>query len=168
MQRGFALPEVLVAALVLALLAGMATHSGAETLARQRLEAAARRLVHGLELARADAQRQGRACGLALGPTGWEAPRAGDLPACSATDEGLQEAVGAGAVALHHNLPAVLRFSSNGLVLDGGTVVLTAPGTALRRCLVMALPLGVVRLGRYAKPPELSLDASACGVDASL
>jgi prepilin-type N-terminal cleavage/methylation domain-containing protein len=168
MQRGFALPELLVAVLVIALLAGLATHSGAETLARQRLEAAARRLVQGLEQARADAQRQGRACGLALGPTGWVAPRASDLPACSANDEGLQEAIGAGAVALHHNLPGVLRFSSNGLVLDGGTVVLTAPGTALRRCLVMALPLGVVRLGRYAKSPELTLEANACGVDASL
>jgi hypothetical protein len=50
---------------------------------------------------------------------------------------------------LVHNFPAVLRFSSNGLVLDGGTAVLTSSGTTLQRCLVMALPLGITRLGRY-------------------
>jgi hypothetical protein len=52
-------------------------------------------------------------------------------------------------VQLRHNLPGSVRFTSNGLVLDGGTVVVAAEGTALERCVVMSLPLGVVRLGRW-------------------
>jgi len=65
------------------------------------------------------------------------------------TLESLKEPIAAGDVRLNHNFPAVLRFSSNGLVLDGGTAVLQAAGTSLQRCLVMALPLGITRLGRY-------------------
>jgi hypothetical protein len=71
-------------------------------------------------------------------------------------------------VAVVHNLPPALRFSSNGLVLDGGTVVLSTTGTPLRRCLVMALPLGVVRLGRYAGDPTATPSSAACEVDPSL
>ena len=59
-------------------------------------------------------------------------------------------------------------FVAATLLPSNESKVLTAQGTALRRCLVMALPLGVVRLGRYAKSPELTLEANACGVDASL
>lgn len=54
-----------------------------------------------------------------------------------------------GEVQLSHNFPAVLRFSRNGLVLDGGTAVLQASGTAVQRCLVMSPPLGITRVGRY-------------------
>ena len=61
----------------------------------------------------------------------------------------LQEGVGAGALELSHNLPAALRFSSNGLLLDGGTVVLAVAGTPLQRCVVMALPLGITRVGHW-------------------
>ena len=54
-----------------------------------------------------------------------------------------------GELQLSHNFPDVLRFSSNGLVLDGGTAVLRAAGTSIQRCLVMSLPLGITRIGRY-------------------
>jgi hypothetical protein len=67
-----------------------------------------------------------------------------------------------------HNLPAVVRVSSTGLVLDGGTAVLGMRGTALRRCWVMALPLGIVRVGRYGGNPSQGLDSSLCVVDGSL
>jgi ABC-type branched-subunit amino acid transport system ATPase component len=63
-------------------------------------------------------------------------------------------------VLLEHNLPAAVRFTSNGLVLDGGTVVLSAPGTDLVRCVVISLPLGVMRLGQWqqgACRPDLAL-----------
>ncbi|MDP4948193.1 MAG: prepilin-type cleavage/methylation domain-containing protein, partial [Cyanobium sp. MAG_102] len=71
-------------------------------------------------------------------------------------------------VELRHNLPAALRFSSNGLVLDGGTVLISAEGVALRRCLVLSLPLGVVRLGRYVGPAEGTPSSSACVADEAL
>ena len=91
---------------------------------------------------------------------------------------GCGEAVGSGAgavlageavgVAIDSNLPAALRFSSNGLVLDGGTVVISATGTELRRCLVVSLPLGVVRLGRYEGPQGNAPSSSACRAEEAL
>jgi hypothetical protein len=76
-------------------------------------------------------------------------PAQSSLAPCLQTLESLKEPIAAGEVQLVHNFPAVLRFSSNGLVLDGGTAVLSSSGTTLQRCLVMALPLGITRLGRY-------------------
>jgi hypothetical protein len=61
-------------------------------------------------------------------------------------------------VKLHHNLPAALRFSSNGQVL-------ASAGTPLWHCLVMALPLGLVRLGRYAGPGGGPSESAACESD---
>jgi len=61
---------------------------------------------------------------------------------------------------LQHNFPDVLRFSANGLVLDGGTVLISASGGAVVRCLVMSLPLGITRLGRYS--------GGLCEADSSL
>ena len=145
---GFSLPELLVALVVLGLLAAMGFHNGAERLARQRLEAATRRLEQGLQRARAEAQASGHPCGLSLAGAAWGPPSGGALPPCRPGLETLQEPIGAAELRVVHNLPAVLRFAANGLVLDGGTVVLSTAGTALRRCLVLALPLGITRLGR--------------------
>jgi hypothetical protein len=71
-------------------------------------------------------------------------------------------------VELRHNLPAQLRFSANGLLIDGGTVVLAAAGTPLRRCVVWSLPLGVLRLGQYGADPAASPQAGQCRPDPTL
>ncbi|MBW0174267.1 MAG: GspH/FimT family pseudopilin [Vulcanococcus sp.] len=147
--KGFSLAELLVGIAIVGLLAVLGWSGGSETLARQRLEAATRRLDQGIQRGRAEAQKLGRPCGLSLRPEGWAPPAASSLPPCLQTLETLKEPIAAGEVKLVHNFPAVLRFSSNGLVLDGGTAVLSASGTSLQRCLVMALPLGITRLGRY-------------------
>ena len=146
---GFSLAEVLVGVAILGLLAALGWGGGSEHLARQRLEAATRRLDQGIQRGRAEAQKQGRPCGLSLQEEGWAPPAGGVMPPCWHTLESLKEPIAAGEVQLSHNFPAVLRFSSNGLVLDGGTAVLQTAGTPLQRCLVMALPLGITRLGRY-------------------
>jgi prepilin-type N-terminal cleavage/methylation domain-containing protein len=157
---GFSLAEVLVGVAILGLLAALGWGGGSEHLARQRLEAATRRLDQGIQRGRAEAQKQGRPCGLSLQQEGWAPPDGGVMPPCLHTLEGLKEPIAAGEVQLSHNFPAVLRFSSNGLVLDGGTAVLHTAGTPLQRCLVMALPLGITRLGRY--------QAGRCEPDPSL
>ncbi|MBD2422754.1 GspH/FimT family protein [Cyanobium sp. FACHB-13342] len=165
---GFSLPELLVAVAVLGLLAALALDGGQRSLARMRVETATRRLGWGLEQARQQAQSLGQPCALELGPAGWREPSGGSLPGCGgvlADGDGAGEAAG---VALQHNLPAALRFSSNGLVLDGGTVVVSAAGTELRRCLVMSLPLGVVRLGRYTGPLGDDPRSSACRAEETL
>ena len=147
--NGFSLAELVVRIAIVGLLAVLGWTGGSETLARQRLEAATRRLDQGIQRGRAEAQKLGRPCGLSLWPEGWAPPASSSLPPCLQTLETLKEPIAAGEVKLVHNFPAVLRFSSNGLVLDGGTAVLSASGTSLQRCLVMALPLGITRLGRY-------------------
>jgi len=146
---GFSLPEALVAVALLGLLASLGTVGTQRQLARMRVEAAIRRVASGIEAGRAAALRRGRPCGLTLSEEGWETLAGGELIGCAEAARSLSEGVAAGEVQLSHTLPEEVRFSANGLVLDGGTVVVAAPGTELRRCLVMALPLGVVRLGRY-------------------
>ena len=133
-SAGLSLAELLLAVALLALLAGFALPSGQGSLARMRVEAASRELVLAIERERDRALRLGRAASLPVEGTG-----------------GLEEQLAAehGGVELHHNLPAQLRFSANGLLIDGGTVVVAAAGTPLRRCVVWSLPLGVVRLGQY-------------------
>jgi hypothetical protein len=87
--------------------------------------------------------RQAQACGLALGAAGWEAPQGGALPACQVQEPQLDSGV-----EVSHNLPDPVRFSVNGLVLDGGTVWLRSQGTPLVKCVVVSLPLGITRVGR--------------------
>jgi prepilin-type N-terminal cleavage/methylation domain-containing protein len=133
---GFTLPELLVAVAVLGLLLAIGGITGQGFLARQRVEVAARELAMAIERERDLAIRHGRGRSLAVdGPGGLLETAAG-------------AGLAAGRVELSHNLPLELRFSANGLLIDGGTVVVASAGTDLRRCLVMALPLGVLRLGR--------------------
>jgi prepilin-type N-terminal cleavage/methylation domain-containing protein len=133
-EAGLSLPELLVAVAVLGLLLAFGGITGQGFLARQRVEVAARELVSAIERERDLAIRQARPRSLAVHGRG-----------------GLLEAAGVagGRLELSHNLPEELRVTANGLLLDGGTVVVAGPGTDLRRCLVMALPIGVLRLGRY-------------------
>lgn len=159
-ERGLTLLELLLAAAFLGLLGLVALRGAARSLAAVRLDNAVRRLVLGIEQGRTAAERTGRPCALALGAAGWQAPGSGGLPACPGVARGLGVDAGEGAVRLEHNLPAAVRFSINGLVLDGGTVLVRVEGAELVRCLVLSLPLGVVRLGRW--------EASACQPDVLL
>lgn len=159
--EGFTLLELLVVVAALAGLALLSLGVSSETLARQRVEAATRRVLLGLERGRLAAERQGRPCALALGSQGWQAPQAGALPGCQGGALELGEGVaGSAELRLEHNLPEAVRFSSNGLVLDGGTVVVGDSATVLRRCVVVSLPLGVTRVGLW--------EGGACRPDPAL
>jgi prepilin-type N-terminal cleavage/methylation domain-containing protein len=149
-SSGFTLVELLVTLAVLMLLAGLAMAYGSAGLARLRVENASRRVLLGLEEGRSAALRSGQACGLQLGDNGWQAPASNILAPCPGVNVPLEEGIKASLVEVEHNLPNTVRFTSNGLVLDGGTVVLRADGTELERCVVVSLPLGVTRVGRMA------------------
>ena len=69
---------------------------------------------------------------------------------------------GAGGLELHSNLPDAVRFSTNGLVLDGGLVVLSHPSHGQAFCLVIGLPLGISRSGVYRGDPSGSLSSALC------
>jgi Tfp pilus assembly protein FimT len=157
---GHTLPELLVVASLLGVLALPALRQAGASLATQRVESASRLVALGLERGRAAAQRSGRPCALRLDAEGWGEPQGSSLPACEGGRISLAAAGDEAGIRLRHNLPAAVRFTTNGLVLDGGTVVVAADGTPLERCVVMALPLGVVRMGRW--------QAGECRPDPSL
>ena len=173
---GMTLPELLLTVAIMGVMALAGWGGTSRSLARMRVEAATWQLAAGLEQARSSAEASGQPCALALQAQGWvnadaadldsdlgATGFAGELPPCAlASTEPVQ------GVLLSHNLPGALRVSSNGLVLDGGTIVVAAPGTSLRRCLVVALPLGVVRSGRSTAPAGALPRSSDCVVDPSL
>ncbi|MCP9915185.1 Tfp pilus assembly protein FimT/FimU [Cyanobium sp. ATX 6F1] len=159
-NAAFTLPELMISAAVLGLLAALSFGTGAELLARQRVEASARLLQEGILKGRAEAERSGQPCGLSLGAEGWQAPSDGSLPACQGALSDLGDNHRAYGVEWASNFPLSLRFSANGLVIDGGTAVVWGRGTGLQRCLVMALPLGVLRVGRYEGTPQATLSGN--------
>ena len=151
-ERGFSVAELLVVVAVLAILAGLTLEFQGEMVARLELEAATRRVVLGLERGRSQAERQGQPCALSLHSNGWGGAAAGDLPSCFERDHDPSEGLRApGPLRMEHNMPAAVRFSSNGLVLDGGTVLLSHASTPLRRCVVVSLPLGITRVGQVSE-----------------
>ena len=143
---GFSLIELLVTIAVLGILVSTAIASPASVKQNLELETGLRRLRIGLDRGRMAAERSQQPCALSLSPIGWDAPLAGELPACRGAIFDLNEQ-GASALTLRSNLPDAVRFTANGLVLDGGLVVLSHPQRNQALCLVIGLPLGITRTG---------------------
>jgi len=159
-SAGFSLVELTVTVAVMGIIASLASPNTAADRDRLQLDAAARRLQLGLERARLIARRAQQACGVSLGSDAWVEPEQralpGELAPCSGIDLALQEDSEQGPIQVHTNLPDVIRVSANGLLLDGGTTVLSHARLGRSRCFVVSLPLGVSRVGVYpAGPPEL-------------
>ena len=152
-SAGFSLVELIVTVALLGIIASLVVPDAASDRDRLQLDAAARRLQLGLERARLAARRAQQACGISLARDAWEQPEPeyapGVLVPCSGVGLALQEAFEQGPIQLHTNLPEVIRVSANGLLLDGGTTVLSHERLDQRRCLVVSLPLGVSRVGIY-------------------
>ena len=161
MTRGFTLAEALVAVAVLGILASLAIASPQQQRQQLELESGLRRLRVGLDRGRMAAERSGAACGLSLTGQGWELPRSGDLLGCERATTSLAED-GSSPLLLHSNLPGTVRFTANGLVLDGGLVVLAHPQLWQRVCLVIGLPLGITRTGLYGADPSQEFSSSHC------
>jgi len=159
--RGFSLAEALVAVVLLGFLASLAWPSASAVQRRMQLDDGLRRLRVGLDRGRMAAERDRQACALQLGPTGWRPPLSSHLPGCRGGLVPLAES-GEGELELRSNLPDAVRFSSNGLVLDGGLVVLSHPSHAQDLCLVVGLPLGISRSGVYRGDPSGPLSSSLC------
>ena len=148
--------EQLIVVSLVGLLASIPIVTGGSDRDQLQLDASARRLQSGLNRARSLARREQRACGVSLSDEGFTAPDQAilpaSLPACPGIAMALQEEFEQGPVVLSTNLPPVLRFTSNGLLLDGGIAVLSHQRLAKARCLVVSLPLGVSRIGSYQGP----------------
>ena len=152
-SAGFSLMELLVTVALLGIIASLALPDSASDRDRLQLDATARRLQLVLERARLVARREQQACGIRLISDAWLQPEqhalSGELATCSGSGLALQEAFEQGPIQLHTNLPAVIRVSANGLLLDGGTTVLSHARVDRSLCLVVSLPLGVSRVGTY-------------------
>ena len=159
--NGFSLVECLVVVALLGILATLAIPSSSAVQRRLELDSALRRLRVGLDRGRMAAERDRQPCALQLSANGWQPPLAGDLPACRGGVTLLAE-TGAGELELRSNLPELVRFSSNGLVLDGGLVVLSHPALERSVCLVISLPLGITRTGHYDPASGKALRSSQC------
>ena len=159
--NGFSLLECLVVVALLGILATLAIPSSSALQRRLELDSGLRRLRVGLDRGRMAAQRDRQPCALHLSVTGWQSPPAGDLPVCRGAVTPLAE-TGAGDLELHSNLADAVRFSTNGLVLDGGLVVLVHPSHGQALCLVIGLPLGISRTGVYRGDPGGSLSSALC------
>lgn len=162
------LPELVVAMALLTLMAGLGFGQYANQLARLQVEVAARRLAVGLERGRAAAERMGEPCALELGPWGWRGAQVPGAVACAGADTALDEGLVRGEVVLAHTFSGPVRFAVHGLAIDGGMVLVRAPGTDLVRCLVMSPPLGVVRLGRFRGVITHNPKATDCLPDPAL
>ena len=158
---GFSLVELLVTIAVLGILVSTAIASPASVKQNLELETGLRRLRIGLDRGRLAAERSQQPCALSLSPNGWDAPLAGELVACRGAILDLREE-GASALTLRSNLPDAVRFTANGLVLDGGLVVLSHPQRTQPLCLVIGLPLGITRTGTYLADVDRPLSSSQC------
>lgn len=168
MTPGFTLPELLVGLGVGSLLAVLALGRTADQWARLQVETAARRLVVGIERGRNAAERAGVGCALALSADGWRGSAALGSVACGGADTELAEGLVPADVLIGSTFASPLRFTANGLAIDGGTVVVGHPGTALVRCVVVSPPLGVMRVGRYSADIAAVPLASKCLPDPTL
>ena len=139
------LVELLTAVAIVGILAGTSINASRRPLAHQRLLAAARQLELGIEQARDQAMDQQAPCALALGEAGWMVLE-GSLPACSHAVRPLLAGDRGAGLQLKHNI-SELQFTTNGLVLGGGTVRLEVDSLAQERCVVISLPLGITRSG---------------------
>ena len=158
---GFSLLELLVTVVIVGILATMFLAQPGRDRERLALEVGLRRLRTGLDRGRMAAQRQGEPCGLALSQRGWQAPASGPLVPCRGAGMTLAE-LDSSPLQLQSNLPEMLRFTANGLLLDGGLVVLSHPRVSHRLCMVIGLPLGITRSGIYQADPALALRSSHC------
>ena len=160
-NHGFSLLECLVVVALLGTLATLVIPSSNAVQRRLELDSGLRRLRVGLDRGRMAAQRDRQPCALQLSATGWQPPLSGDLPACRGGVMSLVE-TGSGELELCSNLPDAVRFSTNGLVLDGGLVVLSHPAHGHALCLVIGLPLGISRSGVYRGDLNSSLSSALC------
>jgi len=167
-QRGLTLLELVVTTAVLGLATGLVVGLGQRQWAGFQLEQAARRLALGLERGRATAERNRESCALELTADGWRPAATAGQGGCTGADTPLHEGVAAPELQLGHTFAGPVRFTANGLAIDGGTAVLAVAGTNLVRCVVMSPPLGVARVGRYAGAFTASPVSSSCLPDATL
>ena len=158
-QEGFSLVELLCAMSVLALLSSVAFVNARPEHNRQQLEAASQRFQLAIDRARLTARRDQQPCGLGLTP---EREASQGLPRCASGGHPLPAVDANSGVQVHTNMPSQLRFTTNGLLLDGGLVVFSHPGARSRLCVVVSLPLGVTRRGHFGADPALELSSQHC------
>ena len=139
--------ELLVATALLGLLAGLVLPRGQGWLARQRRDGALQSLSHGLEVSRAGAAANRKACAMALTSSGWSEPLTSSSPTCPGINDLTANAPG---LSIASNMKRDVEIGPTGLLSGaGGTVVVGHKGLTVKRCFVISPPLGTIRTGIY-------------------
>ena len=149
--------ELLAAMAVVGVLTSFSLLSSRAPLLQQQLLAATSQLELGIEQARDQAMDQQSPCALDLGHAGWLEPIDGLLPGCTQALGPLLAGERARGLKLSHKVSS-LQFTSHGLVLGGGTVRLAVKGLAQESCVVISLPLGMIRRGIWNQNQGLPPD----------
>ena len=186
-RSGFTIAEAVVTVTLVSMMAVLTVPRITQSYAVNQLNAATDRLRIGLERAilEVDSHERfpGDRCSLGLGAEGWQAVPGSTDPACLRNGEGtLNDGTGlASTTQLRYKFLDALTINSNDSgqqtrVSSGGIgiAVLSASGTATKRCLVLESVLGTVRLGTYQGVLSTtvgqndSLNPDNCVADASL
>jgi len=149
LSSGFSLAELLLVVALLGVSTILGWQQAAEILMRHKINAALHGLHMNLRLAATHAKQKGQPCALSLPASHESFSQAVQLSPCFTSFTFVDGELFDHGVQLTHNFPSALRFASNGLALDAGTAVVGMANSRYQRCLVMALPLGIIRLGRY-------------------
>ena len=161
-HHGFSLLELVVATSLLAVLATVGLHTTSSDYWHLKIEQSALNYQLALDRARWSAEKSQQACALWVHGAESELPEPNSLQPCVASRMPLRQRLASSGVLIHANLPNRLRFTRNGLLLDGGIVVFSHPGSQQRSCVVVSLPLGVTRSGRYSTDPTLGVNSQNC------
>ncbi|TGG79885.1 MAG: prepilin-type cleavage/methylation domain-containing protein [Aphanocapsa feldmannii 288cV] len=161
---GMTVPELVMVLALIGVLVGLGFPAGLGLHHRAQLRGTIRRLALQLEQARREALGSGEPCGMSAMQTGWGRPANPDLRPCRMA-LALESTA---AVVVESNLPGDLIATPNGLLLGAGTMVASHPQMEEQWCLVVSIPLGTTRLGRYVGASDQSIKAKHCRPDAAI
>ena len=157
-DRGFTLIELIIVLIIIGVAAAIATPNFFALLSRFHVNSSLERLLGGIREAQQQAMRQKKLCRININTN--TNTLTGNPNNCLLNNRELEDNIN-----IRTNLSGAIpniSFSSKGTTTKMGTIVLSTEGTALQRCFVISLGLGIMRTGKYTGSKTGSVSASKC------